>query len=194
MNLHQQIKKYRMAANYSQEELADHLYVSRQTISNWETGKNYPDIHSLLLMSSLFHVTLDELVKGDLEIMKETIQKENVQKFTRLAAVFTALFIIFIISAAPLFYYLKEIGIIIFLCFAAVLLVIAIQVEKMKKDYDTQTYKEIVAFMNGERLDEMQKREEYGKRPYQKYSLAILFGIITFIITMLLLYIFSQIS
>lgn len=194
MNLHQQIKKYRMAANYSQEELADHLYVSRQTISNWETGKNYPDIHSLLLMSSLFHVTLDELVKGDLEIMKETIQKENVQKFTHLASVFTVLFIIFIISAAPLFYYLKEAGVIIFICFAVVLVVIAMQVEKMKKDYDTQTYKEIVAFMNGERLDEMQKREEYGKRTYQKFSLAILSGIIMFIITMLLLYIFSLIS
>lgn len=45
---------------FSQEELAEKIYVSRQTISNWETAKNYPDIHSLLRLSSLFNVSLDQ--------------------------------------------------------------------------------------------------------------------------------------
>lgn len=66
-----QIKKYRNNMKLSQDELAEKIYVSRQTISNWETGKNYPDIHSLLLLSTLFNVSLDQLVKGDVEIMKE---------------------------------------------------------------------------------------------------------------------------
>ena len=48
----------------SQEALAEKVYVTRQTISNWENGKSYPDIHSLLLLSSVFHVTIDQLIKG----------------------------------------------------------------------------------------------------------------------------------
>lgn len=51
MELNKQIKKHRSAMELSQEQLAEKLYVTRQTISNWETGKNYPDIHSLILMS-----------------------------------------------------------------------------------------------------------------------------------------------
>lgn len=40
------------------------LYVSRQSISNWENDKSLPDIHNLLMMCDLFNVTLDDLVKG----------------------------------------------------------------------------------------------------------------------------------
>ena len=65
MELNKQIKKYRTMMNLSQEELAEKVYVTRQTISNWETGKSYPDIHSLLLLSSLFNVYLDHLIKED---------------------------------------------------------------------------------------------------------------------------------
>ena len=63
MALSKQIKKYRTEANLSQEELADKIYVSRQTISNWENEKNYPDIKSLVLMSEVFQVSLDNLIK-----------------------------------------------------------------------------------------------------------------------------------
>lgn len=63
MELSKQIKKYRTEANLSQEELADKIYVSRQTISNWGNEKNYPDIKSLVLMSEVFQVSLDNLVK-----------------------------------------------------------------------------------------------------------------------------------
>lgn len=63
MELSKQIKKYRTETNLSQEELADKIYVSRQTISNWENEKNYPDIKSLVLMSEVFQVSLDNLVK-----------------------------------------------------------------------------------------------------------------------------------
>ena len=81
MELNEQIKKYRTEMNISQEELAEKIYVTRQSISNWENGKTYPDIHSLLLLSSLFGISLDQLVKGDIEIMKEEIKKEVFFKF-----------------------------------------------------------------------------------------------------------------
>lgn len=50
MELYKQIKRYRTDMNLSQEELAEKIYVTRQTISNWENDKSYPDIHSLLVV------------------------------------------------------------------------------------------------------------------------------------------------
>ena len=84
MEVGTQIKKYRIGMNLSQEELADKVYVSRQTVSNWETGKNYPDIHSLLLLGALFNVSLDQLVKGDVIAMKERIKETEIKKFNKL--------------------------------------------------------------------------------------------------------------
>ena len=70
MQVGNQIKKYRDQLHLSQEQLAEKIYVTRQTISNWETNKSYPDIHSLVLLSQIFNVSIDQLVKGDLEMMK----------------------------------------------------------------------------------------------------------------------------
>lgn len=81
MEVGAQIKKYRSNMGISQEELAEKVYVSRQTVSNWETGKNYPDIHSVLLLSSVFNVSLDQLIKGDVEIMKNEIKETEIKKF-----------------------------------------------------------------------------------------------------------------
>ena len=79
----QQIKKYRASLSLSQEELAEKIFVTRQTISNWENARSYPDIHSLLLLSTLFQVSLDQLIKGDIEIMKEEINTAEIKKFNR---------------------------------------------------------------------------------------------------------------
>ena len=51
MNIGNQIKKYREQLKISQEELADKIFVTRQTISNWENNKNYPDIKIIILYS-----------------------------------------------------------------------------------------------------------------------------------------------
>lgn len=177
MELNKQIKKYRAEMNLSQEELAEKLYVTRQTISNWETGKNYPDIHSLLLMSTLFDESLDQLIKGDVEIMKEEIKTEDIKMFDRYGKIFTGLLLLSIVSIAPLVYFLRLFGALI----AAVLYIItiyySIKIEKLKKDNDIQTYKEIIAFSNGEHLDEINKQREYGKRPYQKVVVVLLVSI-----------------
>ena len=81
MELNKQIKKYRTEANLSEEELANKIFVSRQTISNWENDKNYPDIKSLVLMSEVFQVSLDNLIKGDLEIMKKEIDYDYLHQY-----------------------------------------------------------------------------------------------------------------
>ena len=73
MELGNQIRNHRTARGLSQEDLAERIYVSRQTISNWETDRTYPDVQSLLLLTALFDVTIDELVKADVEMMKEAV-------------------------------------------------------------------------------------------------------------------------
>ena len=65
MELAKHIKAHRGRLGMSQEELAEKIFVSRQTISNWETDRTYPDVQSLLLLSNLFDVSIDSLIKGD---------------------------------------------------------------------------------------------------------------------------------
>lgn len=80
MEFGKQIKKLRQEAQLSQEELAERIYVSRQTISNWENDKSYPDVNSLVLLSETFQISLDKLIKGDIEVMKDVIQKKKLKK------------------------------------------------------------------------------------------------------------------
>jgi len=169
----------------SQEELAEKVYVTRQTISNWENNKNYPDIHSLLLLSSLFNISLDQLIKGDINIMKEEINKTELKKFNRYGTIFTLLLILLIISAVPLIAFLSYYGWIIWGLLFAITMYFAIKIEKYKKDNDIQTYKEIISFTEGKRLDEIERNQEYGKRPYQKALLAFACAIIAFLVCML---------
>lgn len=64
MEIGSKIKEARMKIELTQEQVAETLGVSRQTISNWETGKSYPDIVSVIKMSDLYEVSLDYLLKG----------------------------------------------------------------------------------------------------------------------------------
>lgn len=173
MELGKQIKKHRMAAQLSQEELADRVYVSRQTISNWENDKSYPDVNSLVLLSETFQVSLDKLIKGDIDVMKKVIQREEVEKMKHYGAVYTILLTATVISAVPLFMWLDTWALIPWGIIFAVAMVFAFKVEKVKKDNDVQTYREIVAFSEGKLLEDIQKQREIGKRPYQKILLVI---------------------
>lgn len=192
MELSSQIKKYRNALNLSQEELAEKIYVTRQTISNWENNKNYPDIHSLLLLSSLFNISLDQLIKGDIKIMKEEINKAGLQKFNRDGAIFTLLLVLLIVSSVPLIVFLGYFGWFILAILTAITMYYAIKLEKYKKNNDIQTFKEILSFTEGKRLDEIEKAQELGKRPYQKILSAFACGLIAFIVASLFVWLLKS--
>ena len=179
MELNAQIKRYRTELGLSQEELAEKVYVTRQTISNWENGKSYPDIHSLLLLSSLFNVSLDQLIKGDIGTMKEIINKQEIKRFNYYGNIFSIHFLILMVSAAPLFIWLERYAFIPFGVLFAITMFWALKVEKIKKENDIQTYKEIVAFTEGKKLDELHKAVEAGKRPYQNVLKVIISAIVT---------------
>lgn len=182
MELGKQIKKFRNELSLSQDALAEKVYVSRQTISNWENGKSYPDVNSLVLLSEVFDTSIDNLIKGDVEIMKEQIKNEDKMEFAKLSRIFTVLFIFAIITPIPLAHFLGYFGIGLWVILMAVTFYFAILVEKKKKQFDIQTYREIIAFTEGTGLDEIAKAREEGKRPYQKVLLAFGAGIITLII------------
>ena len=186
MELNEQIKKYRTEMNLSQEELAEKIYVTRQSVSNWENGKTYPDIHSLLLLGSLFGISLDQLVKGDIEIMKEEIKKEEIAKMNRYGRIYAIMLVATIVSAAPLFMWLERWAFLPWGIIFSIMIYFSLKVDKIKKDNDVQTYKEIVAFCEGKRLDDIQKQREIGKRPYQRILLAIGSALITFAVCVLI--------
>lgn len=186
MKIGAQIKKFRTGMNLSQEELAERLYVSRQTISNWENGKSYPDIHSLLLLSTLFQVSLDELVKGDIEMMEEEIKETEIKKLRAYSKVLTGLIAAMVLSAVPLSVWLGVYGMVFWGVLAGVTVFVCFKVEQVKKDNKIHTYKEIVAFMNGKRLDEMQQQQELGKRPYQRVLLALASALIALVVCLAL--------
>ena len=186
MELNEQIKKYRTEMNLSQEELAEKIYVTRQSVSNWENGKTYPDIHSLLLLSSLFGISLDQLVKGDIEIMKKEIKEAEIIKMKCYGRTYALMLITTAVSAVPLIMWLGVWAFIPWGIIWAISMYFAFKVEKVKKDNDVQTYKEIVAFSEGKRLDDIQKQREIGKRPYQKILLVIGSAAVTFAVCVLI--------
>lgn len=186
MELGKQIKIYRLENKLSQEELADRIYVSRQTISNWENDKSYPDINSLVLLSEVFKISFDRLIKGDIETMKDVIQKEEVDKMNRYGKIYTIMLIVTVVSAVPLFMWLGLWALIPWGIVWMVSMYFASKIEKIKKDNDVQTYKEIVAFSEGKLLDDIHKQQEIGKRPYQKMLLVIGSVFITLCVCMLI--------
>lgn len=186
MEFGKQIKKLRQEAQLSQEELAERIYVSRQTISNWENDKSYPDVNSLVLLSEIFQISLDNLIKGDIEVMKDVIRKEEIVKMNRYGKIYTIMLIVTVVSAVPLFMWLGVWAFIPWGIIWALSMYFAFQVEKVKKDNDVQTYKEIVAFSEGKLLDDIQKQREIGKRPYQKIFLVIGSALITFVVCVLI--------
>lgn len=190
MELGNQIKKYRLELQISQEQLADRIYVSRQTISNWENEKSYPDVNSLVLLSEVFQTSIDNLIKGDIAIMKEKINEQEIRKLSHYGNIFSVLFVITILSVVPLFFWLEGLALIPFGILFGITMYWAIKVEKVKKENDVQTYKEIIAFTEGKRLDEIRKQREIGKRPYQNMlkviAGAVIAVVVCFVMGMLL--------
>lgn len=79
MELSLKLQKKRKELELTQEEVAEKIHVSRQTISNWETGRTLPDISSLILISDIYQVSLDTLLKEDQEMVKhlQKVTDEN---------------------------------------------------------------------------------------------------------------------
>ncbi len=78
MEIGKKLKEARARTGLSQEAIAEAVHVSRQTISNWENEKTYPDILSLIQLSDLYQVSLDELLKGDSKMIEHLEESTNI--------------------------------------------------------------------------------------------------------------------
>lgn len=184
MEIGKRIREYRKIYNLSQEQLADKIFVSRQTISNWENDKTYPDIQMIILMSILFNVSLDELIQEDLEEMKMKISKDKANKR---ADVYSLIMIISTILAS------LSIGLVVAFPEVKLTLIVpiilflptvwsAFVLEKYKRDNDLKTYKEILAFSKNKDVEMLRDRRNPRKMRLEKGIIVLGYGGITLLI------------
>lgn len=89
------LKEKRKELSLTQEQLAKELNVSRSAISNWEIGRNYPDIETLILLANLFQVPLDYLLNEDVRVIEavdlDLSKKKKLKRMTVVLAGFLLL-------------------------------------------------------------------------------------------------------
>ena len=103
MNIGTKIKNARTSANLTQEQVAEALDVSRQTVSNWENEKTYPDIVSVIKMSDLYNISLDHLLKEKsmsdyLEESTNTVRSKNKLSMIILLATYLGIWAVSLIT------------------------------------------------------------------------------------------------
>lgn len=188
MNLGNQIKENRKKLNLSQEDISKKIFVSRQTISNWETGKSYPDIQNLLILCELFDSSLDELVKGDLKVMEREIAEVSMSKYTKIMVIFIVLAAL---SIGPSLYYLDG-----YLSFIPPLILWligmygAMKLEKIKKNVNIKNYKEIMAYMESKDINEVKQSKNTWKHKIVEILILISFCILVILITLISIILF----
>lgn len=179
MNFSNQLKKYRKENKFSQETLAEKIYVSRQTISNWENDKTYPDIQHLITLSLLFDVSVDELLKGDVEKMKHTVEgKKQLMNSTQslvmsLAALSILMVMMFFVEeiSSPTIYA------VIFISF--VLMASTIRIEYLKRKFNIDKYQDIISYMEDQTVSD--------KKPLP-LNLSLILWVVSFIIMAIIVY------
>jgi transcriptional regulator with XRE-family HTH domain len=92
MTFGERLKAERTKKGWTQDELAEKLFVSRQSVSKWENGANYPNIEILIKLSDLFGVTVDELLRSDEQLTRQVIRDSKQLKYPRLKVFFDLLF------------------------------------------------------------------------------------------------------
>lgn len=98
MNIGKIIRENRTAKNMTQEELANIFFVSRPLISKWENEKSYPDLNQIIKLSDFFGLSLDELMRGDKEmIKKKDTQVKNFEKLKKIIIIFIASAVILVV-------------------------------------------------------------------------------------------------
>ncbi|MFF2237636.1 MULTISPECIES: helix-turn-helix domain-containing protein [Bacillus cereus group] len=90
----ERLKEEREKRNWSQNDLAEKLHVSRQSVSKWKTGKNYPSIEIIIHLSDLFGITIDELLRSDEELTQKIIEDSKQLAYPKWKVFFDSLFMI----------------------------------------------------------------------------------------------------
>lgn len=179
MELGNHIKEHRAARGLSQEDLAARIYVSRQTVSNWETDKTYPDVESLMLLSVLFETTIDELIKGDVEAMQKTVSNEF-KKMMLLSwggVAVVAVGTVALVAGVEAWGWGVAPSLIIAALLYAIGAAMVFTSIHLQKKHDLYTYREILAYAKGEPIDRDNPKSREARRNFtRKLAIAGVIG------------------
>ena len=150
MSIGERLYNLRKERNLSQEDLANELGVSRQTVSKWETGESTPDFDKIIPLCDFFGITSDELISGKQNIVE--VAKENKKaKFARNIAISVVMYILSLVAIIGTSTFGQEIlGVCLFFVIIAVATGIIIYSsivygkEKVEKDEKTKRKNEVV--------------------------------------------------
>ncbi|WP_018395873.1 helix-turn-helix transcriptional regulator [Bacillus sp. 37MA] len=90
----ERLKKEREKRGWSQTDLAEKIHVSRQSVSKWETGKNYPGIEVIIDLSDIFGITIDELLRSDEELKEKVIRDSKQLAYPKWKVFFDSVFLL----------------------------------------------------------------------------------------------------
>lgn len=191
MDIGKRIREYRKIYNLSQEQLADKIFVSRQTVSNWENNKTYPDIQIIVSLSILFNVSLDELIREDLEEMKMKISNN---KATKRANIYSLIMICSTILAS------LSIGLVVALPESKFIWIVPVTLflpalwnsfvlEKFKRNNDLKTYKEILAFSQNKDVEVLRKKRDARRTRIEKGIIVLGYAGLTLLICLMAIFI-----
>ncbi len=183
MQIGKQIQQQRERLNMTQEQLAEKLYVSRQTISNWENDRHYPDIENLLLLSVLFDTSLDQLVKGDVSTMKKKVFTKATNRDAKLMI---GGWLVGIVALGPALWLPGPWFWVIMVPFG-LSFIPALHLEYLKHKADVHTYKEILAYENGKDIEAIRKQRHWWHDQLQQWGLAAIVALITAIVALIVL-------
>lgn len=158
MILGEKIRTHRKRNNLSQEELAEKVATSRQTISSWENNKTYPDIQTIIVLSDLFDVSIESLIKEDVKVMKDILDDEERKKrikrnkdrdvMNRLAAIRFFLAAAGGLALYPVYNFFPGYWFLFPLSFLVGALLYTIPIERYRKKYNLREYKDLVTFFD----------------------------------------------
>lgn len=181
------MKVKREERKLSQEEVSKAIFVSRQTISNWETGKTYPDVQSLLLLSRLFDTSIDELIRGDAARIQQAVEQDsrNLKLLSYGMVGFSALAFFFLLAFSLAwpepsgFAHMSKgniAGGTTFIALYAIGFGMAITIDRLKKKHDLVTLREINRFLKGELTDDSDEESLSRKHPALVVMMKLLGG------------------
>lgn len=148
MDFGTRLKEARSRIELRQEDIADAIGVSRQTVSNWENNRSLPDLRSIVEISDIYQISLDDLLKGDRKVMEKLINDSDVKTMERKLNILTlvvlatsSLTLLFIdsdILSSTSLPVLNAISIILRMILIGLLFYTIIKYAKMRNDYQRQ--------------------------------------------------------
>jgi len=105
MTFHEKLRECREESGLSQNDIAERLSISRQAVSKWERGINEPDIETIVRLSDIYNVTIDQLLRADLSIVKRLAVKErSYKKLLITAGILAGVLLIYLIIGSIALY------------------------------------------------------------------------------------------